>query len=708
MRALTAIQTASADPGRSRAPVARDHADPTPGNQARLRKLAGDRSVPQAKRAVGAVDDTLEREAEQVLASDTHSTARRAPPLIQRYVGDCAARGARSGADTAPNSVAEALRLPGRPLDAATRAEFEPRFGRDFGEVRVHSDAQAAAAARSINAAAFAFGRHIVFGEAHSVTDRRLLAHELTHVVQQAAFHGHNVAGAPVLDAGHFSEQEARAGTAAPSPLAAPAIQRAPPDVVTSGQQLEIDLSNSSWRKTLDFEGGQTQIVYVLRDATTGELLKVGKTTVDDIAGRFGEYVAAGNKWSRKLAADVWTLRARSKKNVEVFEAQIRAGLEKSGARLPWDNTRVPEKGPRLGRPGQGIPDTKPKTETEFIDEVEQLRVKHAPPNVPKRRGMSSKEKAKLKAAEDKAAAEATAAADASAKAEQDSQPAATKASPEAEPTAGKAGTQAGGDSAPHPAEHAQGDQTPGKPATAEPKVETPPIGGAGATAERVGLEASRLRTAGRLLAKEAPALLLQAMLMALFPPEVHIHNENYAALSAQKIDPALQTALKEQAATLNKLAADDPAQSIWATVTVESAFSVDATSGGDAEVYLQDLRFIGMKITREYLLVEGKKFDVGKPGKASKTVTYSVPIFGAATHGSEEVIRDFRKVREGLTDSSYKRRLSAMLNMYKMAKANPFLTNQLIRDLQGMSNDDETTVQDLAAHMLSLLKPER
>ena len=112
--------------------------------------------------------------------------------------------------------------------------------------------------------------------------------------------------------------------------------------------------------------------------------------------------MTAGNKWSRKLVADVWTFRARSTKSAEAFEAELRAGFKKAGERLPWDNTRVPGRGRRLGRSGQGIPMPKEQTETEFIDEVEQLRVRHAPPNIPPRRGESSTQKAKLK----KAAAE--------------------------------------------------------------------------------------------------------------------------------------------------------------------------------------------------------------------------------------------------------------------------------------------------------------
>lgn len=84
-----------------------------------------------------------------------------------------------------------ALRDGGSALPAATRAFFEPRFGADFSQVRVHTDMQAARAASSINAKAFTVGRDIAFGDAEyqpgSANGQRLLAHELTHVVQQGA-----------------------------------------------------------------------------------------------------------------------------------------------------------------------------------------------------------------------------------------------------------------------------------------------------------------------------------------------------------------------------------------------------------------------------------------------------------------------------------------------------------------------------------------
>jgi hypothetical protein len=88
-----------------------------------------------------------------------------------------------------PPIVYDVLRSPGQPLDAETRAFFEPRFGHDFSRVRVHTNRQAADSALSISARAYTVGRDIAFGKGEYVPTtfegKRLLAHELTHVVQQ-------------------------------------------------------------------------------------------------------------------------------------------------------------------------------------------------------------------------------------------------------------------------------------------------------------------------------------------------------------------------------------------------------------------------------------------------------------------------------------------------------------------------------------------
>lgn len=97
-----------------------------------------------------------------------------------------------SGSEPAsvPPIVHDVLRSPGQPLDTATRAFMEPRFGRDFSQVRVHTDTQAAESARAVNALAYTVGRDVVFGAGQYVPltheGRKLIVHELTHVTQQS------------------------------------------------------------------------------------------------------------------------------------------------------------------------------------------------------------------------------------------------------------------------------------------------------------------------------------------------------------------------------------------------------------------------------------------------------------------------------------------------------------------------------------------
>ena len=91
--------------------------------------------------------------------------------------------------DAVPSSVHEVLRSPGQPLDEETRFYMEPRFGHDFGRVRIHADSQAGESARAINALAYTVGNDVVFGagryKSATANGQRLLAHELAHVVQQ-------------------------------------------------------------------------------------------------------------------------------------------------------------------------------------------------------------------------------------------------------------------------------------------------------------------------------------------------------------------------------------------------------------------------------------------------------------------------------------------------------------------------------------------
>jgi hypothetical protein len=97
---------------------------------------------------------------------------------------------AAEGHDSVPPIVDEVLRTSGQPLDPSARTFMEPRFGHDFGKVRVHLDQRAAMSANAIGALAYTCGESIVFGPGQHRPDtkegRHLLAHELAHVVQQA------------------------------------------------------------------------------------------------------------------------------------------------------------------------------------------------------------------------------------------------------------------------------------------------------------------------------------------------------------------------------------------------------------------------------------------------------------------------------------------------------------------------------------------
>ncbi|HEX6746778.1 MAG TPA: DUF4157 domain-containing protein [Longimicrobium sp.] len=132
----------------------------------------------QTKPRVGAPGDEHEREADRVAGAVTGSHG----PRLGRSHGEPAAA-------EAPPAVDQALAAPGQPLDEGTRAFMEPRFGHDFGHVRLHTGNAAAHAARSLHARAFTRGRDVVFGRGeyapHTPEGRHLLAHELTHVVQQ-------------------------------------------------------------------------------------------------------------------------------------------------------------------------------------------------------------------------------------------------------------------------------------------------------------------------------------------------------------------------------------------------------------------------------------------------------------------------------------------------------------------------------------------
>jgi hypothetical protein len=156
-----------------------------------------------------------------------------------------------------PPIVHGVLHSPGQPLDRSTRAFMESRFGHDFSQVRIHSDGQAAASAAAVSALAYTAGHHIVFGadryQPGNGEGRRLIGHELTHVVQQSVLAApQGILDDPVAEAEaeRNAEATAAAGPAAVhAKLGPPGLQRqpAPPQtsptlpVATAGSGLDAD-----------------------------------------------------------------------------------------------------------------------------------------------------------------------------------------------------------------------------------------------------------------------------------------------------------------------------------------------------------------------------------------------------------------------------------------------------------------------------------
>lgn len=228
MRRTVARHTAVSPPGfRVTSRAARPRTD-LEGTSFRETPTSATLPALQTKLSVGGVNDSFEREADQV----AEQVMRMPTPSLRRKCGTCQEEEEKSlrrtpvqrlqrkcakcqeeeeilrrstapaivqRTETAPAShvaeapplVHEVLRGGGAPLDRATRAFMEPRFGHDFGNVRIHTDERAAESARSVDALAYTVGSNIVFGSGRyapgSSEGRRLLAHELTHTVQQGA-----------------------------------------------------------------------------------------------------------------------------------------------------------------------------------------------------------------------------------------------------------------------------------------------------------------------------------------------------------------------------------------------------------------------------------------------------------------------------------------------------------------------------------------
>ena len=215
----------------------------------------------------------MAEEEEEEKTVQTKEAAGQAPELsenMHRRVGDLAGRGA--------------------PLPESARAFFEPRFDHDFGDVRIHTDSPAAETARGMNAMAFTVGRDIAFAEGQyspdSMEGRKLLAHELTHVIQQ----GGSVQRKP---ANHPANNEDTRVARLKAPLS---VQRR---LVTFGTLADVNAligligPSAGLTLNLNVANNQMRIAAVLPGVPPSPALRAQLTTIINHATQHAEVIVA-------------------------------------------------------------------------------------------------------------------------------------------------------------------------------------------------------------------------------------------------------------------------------------------------------------------------------------------------------------------------------------------------------------------------------
>lgn len=194
-----------------------------------------------------------------------------------------------AGKEVAPPIVNKALEAAGQPLEASTRTFFEPRFGFDFRQVRLHKDGKAAESANALNAKAYTYRNNVIFGAGQYAPGEKsglqLLAHELAHVVQQSAA---GRGGGPL----HF-----------PTPVRQPYIQR----TLGDGH----DLTSSRFSRLLDLEAAYDDELLIRKKNSgpgvhSGRAVQAIQHALYDLGYRLPAFGADG-EFGVETEAAVWS-----------------------------------------------------------------------------------------------------------------------------------------------------------------------------------------------------------------------------------------------------------------------------------------------------------------------------------------------------------------------------------------------------------------
>jgi hypothetical protein len=338
---------------------------------------------------IGATNDAYEREADRIADSIVASVD--APPgwslstmqLAGRMQRKCACGGAGScdacAAKTeeneatiqrmpagpepetfAPSLVEDVLRSEGAPLDPTARRYFESRFGHDFSRVRVHVGGRAAQSARAVNALAYTVGNHVVFGSGmyapQTASGRRLLAHELTHTLQQGGARGTREGALRIGKTSDVHERQAEAvgnsialghqASGATGPLSVrtlhgAALQRAPGDAAAADEFAAVVARMEEIIRTGGAIPGETRVIGAAIIDVPGyegptEMRAISGAATDALS-KEGSVYHAGSPAARTLSATRTIAGAGARREFpfsHVNDAEIKL-FEDIAARLP-------------------------------------------------------------------------------------------------------------------------------------------------------------------------------------------------------------------------------------------------------------------------------------------------------------------------------------------------------------------------------------
>jgi hypothetical protein len=314
------------------------------------------------KLVVGSVDDPMERDADRLAdrVMRMPDPALTKLPLVGRHVVQraCAAcqheidgreevrrratSAERLDGASAPPIVQAVLADPGDALDPVSRRFFEPRFGHDFSRVRIHSDGRGAQSAVAVNALAYTVGRHIAFASGRFApetdTGRRLLAHELAHVLQQATpevppVHDRPVAAAAQSSSPEFVGEASRSGTpdVGHSPVL---LARAPAPPPRRPRAMDLDHLKNLMKQLLKALTPST------RTTVNKKTIAIGLVEAEDqngVAFQTLVWVVSGNWTNAELAEQALQLGIQRWERVTPREAAKREKGDKGEKGAPED-----------------------------------------------------------------------------------------------------------------------------------------------------------------------------------------------------------------------------------------------------------------------------------------------------------------------------------------------------------------------------------